>query len=182
MRNTSGRRIRRAINLSHYRTVPITLGFFTHQLEEILDTPRFPDRFGRRASIFAAKFIGKDSANILVNHFDPLWGCLPTQLSDGRPQFMPNFPPLLVSIAMFATSRQELSTSRERWYQMYRRPKGLQRISNRLGHLPPPHRICIPCNSGSASTGLGPNEVVCERCPRLPFTHFSRLTKSPSAT
>ena len=50
----------------------------------------FTDRFSRRADMFAvttAEFTAEGAANILVNHFIPLWGCPSTLLSDNGPQF-----------------------------------------------------------------------------------------------
>lgn len=49
------------------------------------------------SQLFYAEFMGKC---IFVDSFNPLLGYLATLLSDGRPQFMPNFPPLLMAYTL----------------------------------------------------------------------------------
>ena len=46
----------------------------------------FTDRFSHRVDMFAVTTAeAEGTANILVNHFIPLWGCPPTLLSDNGP-------------------------------------------------------------------------------------------------
>ena len=50
--------------------------------------PLFTDRFSRRADMFAVTTAETEgTANILVNHLIPLWGCPSTLLSDNGPPF-----------------------------------------------------------------------------------------------
>ena len=69
------------VSVDYFGTLPIMVQGKSYIL-------LFTDRFSRRADMFvvtAAEFTAEGTANILVNRFNPLWGCPSTLLSDNGP-------------------------------------------------------------------------------------------------
>ena len=70
-----------AVSVDYFGPLPITARGNSYIL-------LFTDRFSRRADMFAVTTAeAEGTANILVNHFIPLWGCPSTLLSDNGPPF-----------------------------------------------------------------------------------------------
>ena len=68
-----------AVSVDYFGPLPITARRSSYIL-------LFTDRFSRRADMFAVTSAeAEGTANILVNHFIPLWGCPSTLLSDNGP-------------------------------------------------------------------------------------------------
>ena len=143
----------------------------------------FPDRFSRRADMFAvtaAEFTGEGTANILVNRFILLWGGPSTLLSDNGLQFCAQLATAvykLLGVHKLETSAYYPSSN-----------AGVKRINNTIAQMLAmicnehqntwdvhhPHVKYAYNNSVSAATGLAPNEVHVGRLPRLPLAVFDR--------
>ena len=102
----------------------------------------FTDRFSRRADMFAvtaAEFTAEGTANILINRYIPLWGCLRSILSDNGLQFFSKLSRIvcqLLGVRKIATSSYH--RKRQRWGRTCKphdRPgadKGRQRAPKQL--------------------------------------------------
>ena len=163
-----------AVNVDYFGPLPIMARGNSYIL-------LFTDRFSRRADMFAvttAEFTAEGTANILVNHFIPLWGCPSTLLSDNGPQFCARLATAvykLLGIHKLTTSAYHPSGN-----------GGVERVNHTMAqmlamvcnehqndwdvHLP--HVEYAYNNSVSAATGLAPNEVHIGRLSRLPLTVF----------
>ena len=165
-----------AVSVDYFGPLPITARGNSY-------IPLFTDHFSRRADMFAittAEFTAEGTANILVNHFIPLWGCPSTLLSDNGPQFCARLATAvykLLGIHKLTTSTYHPSGN-----------GGVERVNHTMAqmlamvcnehqndwdvHLP--HVEFAYNNSVSDPTGLAPNEVHIGRLPRLPLTAFER--------
>ena len=132
------------------------------------------------SAVTAAEFTAEGTANILVNHFIPLWGCPSTLLSDNRLQFCAQ----LATAVYKRMSIHKLTTSayHSSWNG------GVERVSHTMtqmlamvcnehqndwdAHLP--HVEYAYNNSVSAATGLPPDKVHIGHLPPLPLTVFNR--------
>ena len=143
----------------------------------------FTDRFSRRADMFAvttAELTAKGTANILVNRFIPLWGCLSTLLSDNGPQFCARLATAvykLLSIRKLTTSAHHPSGNGGVECVNHTMAQMLAMVCNEHQndwdvHLP--HVEYAYNNSVSAATGLALNEAHIRRLPRLPLTIVDR--------
>ena len=165
-----------AVSVDYFGSLPITARGNSYIL-------LFTDRFSRRADMFAvttAEFTAEGTANILVNHFIPLWGCPSTLLSDNGPQFCARLATAvykLLGIHKLTTSAYHPSGN-----------GGVERVNHTMAQMLAmvcnehqndwdvrlPHVEYAYNNSVSAATGLAPNEVHIGRLPRLPLAVFDR--------
>ena len=143
----------------------------------------FTDRFSRRADMFAvtaAEFTAEGTANILVNRFIPLWGCLSTLLSDNGLQFYAQLARAvykILGVHKLTTSAYHPSGNGGVELENHIMAQMLAMVCNEHQtdwdtHLP--HVEYAYNNSVNAATGLAPNEVHIGRLPRLTLAVFDR--------
>ena len=130
--------------------------------------------------VTAAEFTGEGTANILVNQYIPLWGCLRTILSDNGLKFCCKRSQAvhqLLGVRKKATtsSRSNCNESVERVNHTMSQMLAMvvnERQHDWDAHLP---QVQFAYNNYvNAETGLTPNRVYMVRLPRPPLTGFDR--------
>ena len=143
----------------------------------------FTDRFSRRADMFpvtTAEFTAEGTANILVNQYNPLWGCPRIILSDNELQLCSKLSQAvckLLVVHKLATSSYHPNCNVGVGRVNHTMAQMLAMVVNERQedwdlHLP--HAEFAYNNSVSAATGLAPNEVHMGRLPHFPLTIFDR--------
>ena len=143
----------------------------------------FADHFSRRADMFpvtAADLTGEGTANILVNQYISLWGCLRTILSDNGLQFCCKLSQAvhqLLGVRKKATtsSRSNCNEGVERVNHTMSQMLAMvvnERQHNWDAHLP--HVQFAYNKPVNAETGLTPNKVYMARLPHTPLTAVDR--------
>ena len=165
-----------AVSVDYFGPLPVTPRGNTYIL-------LFIDRFSRRADMLpvtAAEFTAEGLANIMVNHYIPLWGCPRTILSDDGLQFCSKLSQVvyqLLGVRKLATSSYRPNCN-----------GGVKRVDHTIAqmlamvvnerqddwdlHLP--HVEFAYNNSVSAAMRLVRNDVHMGRLPRLLLTVFDR--------
>ena len=131
-------------------------------------------------AVIAAEFTAESTANILINRYIPLWGCPRSILSDNGLQFCSKLSHVvyeLLGVRKIATSSYHSSGNRGVERVNYTMAQMLAVVVNERQddwYAQLPHVESAYNNSGSAATGLAPNEVHMGRLPSLPLTIFDR--------
>ena len=129
-----------------------------------------------------ADFTASGTADILVDHYIPLWGCPVTLLSDDGLQFCAKLSRALyerLGVNKIFTSSYHPCTNRVVQRVNHTMALMLATVGNELQNdwgLHLPHIESAYNNSVSAATGLAPDEVHIGHLPRPPLTVF----ESPS--
>ena len=129
-------------------------------------------------AVTAANFTAKGTADVLVNKYMPLWGCMTTLLSDNGYHFCAKLSAAiyeLMHVRKVTTSSYHPQTN-----------GGTERVNQTMAqmltvavnerqtdwdlHLP--HIEFAYNNSVNQATGLAPNEVHMGRLPRIPLSVF----------
>ena len=130
--------------------------------------------------VTAAEFTAEGTANILVNQYIPLWGCLRTILSDNGLQFCSKLSQAvyqLLGVHKLATSSYHPNCNGGVEQVHHTMAQMLAMVVNERQddwNLHLPHVEFAYNNSISVATGLAPNEGYIGRLPRLPLTIFDR--------
>ena len=131
-------------------------------------------------AVTAAEFTAEGTANILVNHYIPLWGCPSTRVPDNGLQFCTQLATAvykLPDVHKFITAAYYLSGNSGAERANHTMAQMLAMVCNENQNdwdVYLPHVEYAYNNSVSADTGLAPNEVHLGRLLRLHLTVFYR--------